>query len=977
MNPQVPTRSAFFWFACLTAGFVFLLQLSTIGIAATGRNRPASLGVYWVPSGDGWVAASIDLKSQAHGRIRKGDQLVAIDGDMRAAYLGVDPYLIRFQPGRPVRLSLVSQGAPLLVEIVPVRSSFSIWFLVQNICFSLLTLVVALASLQRPGSTTARWMFGCSALVALIFCRQTLQMLVGAYQGSLERAVAFAIYSVYPLHFCASLQFLSNFPLALPQPRFWVWARRGVWVFGFMVWLEGLGRNTIWLTGLDVTRSQLMSAAWVQFYDRLIIPSQPFYSLIAYCLMAGVLVHNYRALRSVAERRRIRLTAVGLAAIACSLLMLAIVRRVVGAASPANVVVEWVQPMMVALGPPLLAYAVLSNRVIGVRFAIRRGIQYLLALNVLRLVLLSPALVLGAEAVASPPASFGGFIRQTHWGTHLFILGGAAAAIYLRRRIQTWIDRKFFRTAYSQERLLLALIEQVKNADSITEVSQMVAHQLDAALHPKSLYIFYRKNSGDGFSIGYPEDIRGGRALQLLLDRRVFERLDTGESKPFILPPSGTTTRPSLDAAGQEPVFGSEASLVVPMMGPDQRVSGVLWLDEKMSEEPYSARDQALLQTVAAQVGMVYENLQLKEQLQAEQRVRLSVMGRLDAQSMNLLKECLSCGRCYDRTIEHCTVDGAALSMTVPVDRVVDKKYRLDRRLGAGGMGTVYEALDLRLNRVVAVKVMVGRLFGNRAAVRRFEREARTSARLSHPNIVTIHDFGPLEGDGAYLVMEHLKGNSWRRELSTTSLRPAADLAAWFVQCCRAISTAHAAGVVHRDLKPENIMVTPRHDGPPLITILDFGLAKAREAEWADSGAQPLPESRSDLTATGVVMGTLRYMAPEQLSGQEADGRSDIYSITLILVETLFGSLPPRMREMDSWLDQALARQAELNPGWDHQPLAQALKRGLARQPQQRYQTAADLEQGLAPHLASAPEFRPSPSGALAPDADITRVHGH
>jgi hypothetical protein len=227
VTPQAPARSPFFWFASLVAGTVFLLQVATIGIVLTGRHRPASLGVYWLPSGDGWVAASVTLNSPAHGRVRKGDRLIGVDGDLRASYRGIGPYLVRLQPDRPVRLSLVRAGQPLPVEIMPQRSTYSIWFLIQNISFSLLTLVVGLTSLRRPGSTTARWMFGCFVLVALIFCRQTLQMMVGAYQGNLERIAALVIYSIYPLHFCAALQFLANFPVALPQTPFWSWARRG------------------------------------------------------------------------------------------------------------------------------------------------------------------------------------------------------------------------------------------------------------------------------------------------------------------------------------------------------------------------------------------------------------------------------------------------------------------------------------------------------------------------------------------------------------------------------------------------------------------------------------------------------------------------------------------------------------------------------------------------------------------------------
>ena len=207
-------------------------------------------------------------------------------------------------------------------------------------------------------------------------------------------------------------------------------------------------------------------------------------------------------------------------------------------------------------------------------------------------------------------------------------------------------------------------------------------------------------------------------------------------------------------------------------------------------------------------------------------------------------------------------------------------------------MGVVYEAVDLKLNRKVAVKVMTGHLFGDQNALRRFEREARILARLTHPNIVAIYDFGPISGEGAYLAMELLAGTSWRSELKRMGRIPPACAAVWFDQLLNGLSAAHQAGVVHRDLKPENVNITSHLDMGVRLKILDFGVAKVH-TRWSGERSG---ETRS-LTEMGVVMGTLAYMSPEQLRGEPVDERCDIFSIGVMAVEALTGQLPARSPE--------------------------------------------------------------------------------
>ena len=274
-------------------------------------------------------------------------------------------------------------------------------------------------------------------------------------------------------------------------------------------------------------------------------------------------------------------------------------------------------------------------------------------------------------------------------------------------------------------------------------------------------------------------------------------------------------------------------------------------------------------------------------------------------------------------------------------DRVVDGRYQLGQQLGAGAMGTVWEAFDLRLERIVAVKIV------GDAAVRRdprarerFEREAKLLAGLSSPFIVTVHDvgegtLGPGVGPGGpeaeldghpflYLVMERLRGRSLEQVLAG-ELPPLAEVARWGEQVCLGLSVAHESGVVHRDLKPANVMVGT--DG--LARVLDFGIA-AVLAESAD---------HARLTSTGVVVGTPAYMSPEQIEGRPVGPRSDLYSAGCVLYALVTGRPPfhgPSLyqllrQQMESEAAPPSALRPGLPPAWDALILSLLDKRPAAR----------------------------------------------
>ncbi|MDT5156038.1 MAG: eukaryotic-like serine/threonine-protein kinase [Acidobacteriota bacterium] len=261
--------------------------------------------------------------------------------------------------------------------------------------------------------------------------------------------------------------------------------------------------------------------------------------------------------------------------------------------------------------------------------------------------------------------------------------------------------------------------------------------------------------------------------------------------------------------------------------------------------------------------------------------------------------QCPKCGRQFDSGAAVCPDDATPLSADVTVadpaavdepsdpliGNVLDDKYRLDARLGEGGMGTVYRATHLLIERPVAVKVLNSRLVTDDAAKERFRREARAAGRLQHTNAVAVTDFGETRDGLVYLVMELLEGKSLREVLAREAPLDPARAVSLMLQISAAVEAAHEAGIIHRDLKPGNIFLVQRPDSPYIVKVLDFGIAKIAteggEYSFADT-----------LTGIGVMIGTPRYMSPEQCDGAQLTPASDVYSLGVILYEMLTGQTP-------------------------------------------------------------------------------------
>jgi serine/threonine protein kinase len=265
--------------------------------------------------------------------------------------------------------------------------------------------------------------------------------------------------------------------------------------------------------------------------------------------------------------------------------------------------------------------------------------------------------------------------------------------------------------------------------------------------------------------------------------------------------------------------------------------------------------------------------------------------------------------------------------------------YEILGPLGSGGMGEVYRARDARLGREVAVKVLPEASSTDPDRLRRFEQEAKAAGALNHPNLMAVFDTGRHE-DAPYIVFELLQGETLRERLAPGALptRKAVDYA---VQIAHGLAAAHEAGIVHRDLKPENVFVTK--DGR--AKILDFGLAKLRPThDLADLSSEAATES--EITGTGVVLGTAGYMSPEQVEGKPADHRSDIFSFGSVLYEMLSGRRAFRrdssIETMRAILKEDPAELAEAD-GKIPATLERVVRRCLEKRPEERFQSARDL----------------------------------
>jgi serine/threonine-protein kinase len=277
-------------------------------------------------------------------------------------------------------------------------------------------------------------------------------------------------------------------------------------------------------------------------------------------------------------------------------------------------------------------------------------------------------------------------------------------------------------------------------------------------------------------------------------------------------------------------------------------------------------------------------------------------------------------------------------------------RYRLEGRLGSGGMSTVQLAFDTRLERYVAVKLLAEHLADDPTFVSRFQREAMAAAKLVHPNIVQVFDSGLDASTGQhYIVMEYIEGKSCAEILRERHWLPAEEAVEIVLEACHGLDYAHRKGVVHRDVKPGNLL----RSNEGVVKIADFGIAKGTE--------------QSSITQAGAVLGTAAYLAPEQGRGEEAGPAADIYALGVVTYQMISGRLP---FEGASLTELAIKQQQETPPRLDElvagvsQALADAVEIALQIDPRDRYQTAADMARALQDGQAGIAPSVPAATGA-------------
>ena len=310
------------------------------------------------------------------------------------------------------------------------------------------------------------------------------------------------------------------------------------------------------------------------------------------------------------------------------------------------------------------------------------------------------------------------------------------------------------------------------------------------------------------------------------------------------------------------------------------------------------------------------------------------------------MMKCPTCGERYAASQRLCPKDGAVLEPEAATEdkilgTILDGKYRLDSFLSRGGMGAVFRGTHVMLGRPVAVKMINQDLVTSPEIVRRFQREARAATQFKHPNVVDVYDLGETANGTLYIVMELVSGASLKESIRTRGPIDPQRTVRILGQVCDGLAQAHRRNIIHRDLKPQNIMLTVDASGAETAKIVDFGIAKTFEAD-----------AKTQLTATGSTLGTPHYMSPEQATGSEIDGRSDIYSLGVILYEMLTGEVPFNDPSLPSVLIKHMSEPPQppslRRPDLNIPPALEAITlRCLAKQPAERFENVETMAGAL------------------------------
>ena len=835
------------------------------------------------------VAFAVQPSSaEARAGLQTGDEILAINGAAIHKVRDWETVLANTEVGQQQRWEISRQGKQLELTVeIPATTwyqTLSTYFRLANAfnLFIMSSLVLGLlVAFRRPYDPVAR--MGAWVLVTAA-CTFGLPDGWAATWRHLPPFLSLFLWIPEVSRFVPDAILLSFF-LVFPRKVFrarWPW---------LVIWAPALALVPWRAKGIY----QIIYRPWTD----LTVPGWVFTTIglrsVVYVVASLlVLVLSYRKLTDTNQRRRVRVVLVG---------MLISVLAVIGWVALGSMrslsfwrrMLELPLYFMLLAFPVSFAFAILRHRMFDLGVMVRQGLRYAMArgvvlslVPVLGVILVSDLLLHGKQPLIEVLAA-----RGWVYG----VLGTAALLVHSRR--QHWmqsLDRRFFREHYDAQRLLREIVEEIREAGSLERVAPRAVASIEAALHPEFAALLTLVPGDPAYTplaaapAGQAPPPLPADFKLVALVRVLGKGLET---------PHGDSGWLCQQLPEEETDFLRQAriDLLVPVAAAPATTQALLALGVKKSEEPYSREDQELLEAVASSLALLSEKPAAAE----------------EPEPIELFDECPECGACYNSGSGRCPQDHADLQV-MHLPRLLARRYRLDRRRGRGGMGTVYEAVDTALERRVAVKVIREELVGNAEAAGRFQREARAAASFSHPNVVTIYDFGVAANTRAFLVMELLEGVALRDEMKLAGRLAVARVCGVMRDVCAAVEAAHHRQLVHRDLKPENIFLARGETGET-AKVLDFGIAKFL-----------LPPKLGDATgATGdtesvALIGTVRYMSPERLRGGKANVGWDLWALAVVAYEALAGAHPFAGATLAEFSRAILA--GELEPIASHAPEA-------------------------------------------------------
>jgi tRNA A-37 threonylcarbamoyl transferase component Bud32 len=853
----VSIRRAPWWMYVIAASLLGAFAMETY---LYFQGPTTGIRLYTFRDGAMLVEEVLPESPAAHAGLQAGDRILAIDNRLTKGLADWDATRLNFQPDHSYPLEVERAGKRLELTLKTERRSWQQERPIDrlnafvNLTGALAVLLLAFfVAFRRPRDPIA--LLG-ALLLALLFspgfvmgysalCRQ-LPFLLGVLVWWPLMGAFFSP----PLFF----SFCAIFPRKLFRARW--------------IWVVALAPSLLFV-------SVGVSFFYFTFFNPRDAGGRPDLlpriggSLLLAYILAGLLalLLNYRRL-DANEKRRVRVLVGGtlisfVGLVPPAILWSTLRAHTVGTASIFFSSEYRLLTSFLSLALPISwTYAILRHRLFDVSVIVRQGVQYALARGVLLTAVPMLGLVLVTDLLLHGQQPLLEILRARGW---IYVaLAGLAVLAYMKR--QSWLealDRRFFRESFDAQRLLREVVEETREARSFTQVAPRVVARVEAALHPEFAALLVREPREANYrTLAVAPAASVLPALPAQSKLMAMVRL---LGKPLEVPQTGSSwIGEQLPHEETEFLRQARVEFLVPIATAPDRTEALLVLGIKRSEEPYSREDRDLLMAIAASLALLLEK-----------------PSWTTAQRSDAFEECPQCGACYDSGATQCAQEGARL-VPVILPRLLEGRYGLERRLGRGGMGTVYLAMDTALERRVAVKVIREDLVGSAEAAERFRQEARVAASFAHPNVVTVHDFGVAAGTRAFLVMELQEGGTLREGLRREKRFSTARALAILGDVAAALEAAHRRQLVHRDLKPENIFLA-RNESGETAKVLDFGIAK-----FLSSATQ----QRTSDTAPGAVLGTPRYMSPEQWHGGEAHPAWDVWALGVVAYEILTGAYP-------------------------------------------------------------------------------------